>query len=670
MTEVTKEIIKLQVGGFRYPVTTWLEGKSRYFQFGFNRTLMEEIKSMDGAKWHGYDDPNPRKLWSVSENQQNEFQLSFLKGENPYAIYDAPLDDVIQSIPKSRMDHRAGVWRALFKHQPVMAAHILVRKQCIIAGEMGTAKTLACMIAMEKAIEPLDFTPECWYVAPRSALAAVQRDWATWGGQVIPEWLTYEGLVKRMKNWQPGQRAPFWITFDESSKLKNITSQRSQAAKAVADGIRTDWGNDGYVTLMTGSPAPKSPADWHSQCLIAKPGFLKEGDIHKFKRRLAVIVMKESFDGGSYPQILSWRNSEKICDKCGKLEDDEIHHPELALDANAHVFKPSVNEVAKLYERLKGLVVVYFKKDCLDLPDKHYRIIECKPAPSTLRAASLIVKGSKTVIGGLTLLRELSDGFQYNEKATGQDVCPLCKGKKTIDQPQEIEGSCPNCNDLLPAHIGQACGKHVPQMQMVPQSCPTCGGIGTITHFDREIIEVPCPKEDALVDLLDEYDDVGRTIIFAGFTGSIDRCVKICQRLKWAVIRMDQGKTSIYDSEGQLITDRDFLSIFQDKKELYPKVAFIAHPKSGGMGLTLTASPVAIYYSNTFDAEDRIQSEDRHHRPGMDLNKGATIIDLIHLPSDLKIMANLKAKRELQSLTLGDFSKILETTNANDSRNV
>ena len=96
--------------------------------------------------------------------------------------------------------------------------------------------------------------------------------------------------------------------------------------------------------------------------------------------------------------------------------------------------------------------------------------------------------------------------------------------------------------------------------------------------------------------------------------------------------------------------------------EKYPKLAFIGQPGAAGMGLNLTASPVIIYYSNDFNAESRIQSEDRVHRTGMDINRSPTIIDIINLESDRKILENLKVKRDLQNMTLGVFSEIMKTT--------
>ena len=46
---------------------------------------------------------------------------------------------------------------------------------------------------------------------------------------------------------------------------------------------------------------------------------------------------------------------------------------------------------------------------------------------------------------------------------------------------------------------------------------------------------------------------------------------------------------------------------------------------------------------------------------GMDTNRGATIIDLIHLPTDDYVLANLQKKRELQDISLGQIVEAIET---------
>ncbi len=663
MTEV-----KLTVGRERITGKIWTEqvgrlGERLFFQFPFHRPLINEIKSMKGNTWHQYVEGDGRKLWSVEICERNKFQLAYLMGKKPYARYDAPLDESIVT-NRTRYNHAKQKVFDLFGHQPKMIAHLVQRRQCILAGEMGTTKTLSAIIGMEilnqEFLHKHGYERRWYYVAPKSALRAVEREFIIWGGPKNVDFMTYEKLVKLMKEWPSGTKPWPGLILDESSKVKNHQSQRAQAAQSLADGIRRDWEDDAVVWLMTGTPAPKSPLDWWAQAEIACPGFIKEGDIFKFKKRLAIIGEGKTADGGSYPTLLSWRDSEDKCDQCGKLKSDPVHLLQ-ALYQDEHEFVPSKNEIAILYERLKGLVEIFFKKDCLDLPDKMYRTIELKPSQSTLRAASLIQKSSATVIEGLTRLRELSDGFQYNQEKIGKKTCPECQGAKEIERPVETPNTCPFCSQgEKQVYINpEQCLNHQPEYHNEFGPCFTCGGMGEVDDFKRTVSEVASPKDSALLDLLDEYEDVGRVVIYAGFTAAIDRCCRVCTKCGWHVIRIDQGKESILDDKGGPLPIKDYIGMFQDQLEKYPRVAFVAHPGSAGMGLTLTASPVIIYYSNDFNGENRTQSEDRIHRPGMDPNRGATIIDLVHLPSDQKVIDNLKAKRSLELMSMGDLEIIL-----------
>jgi len=94
--------------------------------------------------------------------------------------------------------------------------------------------------------------------------------------------------------------------------------------------------------------------------------------------------------------------------------------------------------------------------------------------------------------------------------------------------------------------------------------------------------------------------------------------------------------------------------------EKIPRLCFVGHPQAGGMALTLTASPTELFYSNCFNGEARMQAEDRFHRAGMDVNRGARIIDLIHLPSDKLVLENLKKKKRLQDLTMGELEAAMK----------
>jgi SNF2 family DNA or RNA helicase len=83
---------------------------------------------------------------------------------------------------------------------------------------------------------------------------------------------------------------------------------------------------------------------------------------------------------------------------------------------------------------------------------------------------------------------------------------------------------------------------------------------------------------------------------------------------------------------------------------------FVGNPKTGGYGLTLTAASIVVYFSNSFDLEVRLQSEDRAHRIGQ--TKSVTYIDLITPKSvDEKIVQALRDKIDIATQVMGEELK-------------
>ncbi|KKK93580.1 hypothetical protein LCGC14_2691430, partial [marine sediment metagenome] len=75
-------------------------------------------------------------------------------------------------------------------------------------------------------------------------------------------------------------------------------------------------------------------------------------------------------------------------------------------------------------------------------------------------------------------------------------------------------------------------------------------------------------------------------------------------------------------------------------------------------GITLTASPSLFFFSNTFNAEDRLQFAQRIQ--GLGQNRGATIIDVVHLDIDQYILDNLTKKVDLLHLTMGKLRETVQ----------
>ena len=76
-------------------------------------------------------------------------------------------------------------------------------------------------------------------------------------------------------------------------------------------------------------------------------------------------------------------------------------------------------------------------------------------------------------------------------------------------------------------------------------------------------------------------------------------------------------------------------------------------PQTGGYGITLTQANTVVYYSNGYDLEKRLQSEDRAHRIGQ--KKSVTYVDLMADDTvDEKIVKALRKKINIASEVLGE----------------
>jgi len=145
-----------------------------------------------------------------------------------------------------------------------------------------------------------------------------------------------------------------------------------------------------------------------------------------------------------------------------------------------------------------------------------------------------------------------------------------------------------------------------------------------------------------LMDVLEETE--GKAIIWAHYQYDITAIIN-------AVVKK-YGPGSIVDYYGLTPQDERQPNIkrFQDD----PKCRFIVGtPSTGGYGITLTAANTVIYYSNGYDLEKRLQSEDRAHRIGQ--KKSVTYVDIMADDTvDEKIVKALRKKINIASEVLGE----------------
>lgn len=81
---------------------------------------------------------------------------------------------------------------------------------------------------------------------------------------------------------------------------------------------------------------------------------------------------------------------------------------------------------------------------------------------------------------------------------------------------------------------------------------------------------------------------------------------------------------------------------------------FVANPAAAGEGLTLHMAKTVVYYNSTYKLGDRLQSEDRAHRAGMD-DRPVQYIDIVAAGTiDRAILRALRTKVDLAAQVTGD----------------
>ena len=179
------------------------------------------------------------------------------------------------------------------------------------------------------------------------------------------------------------------------------------------------------------------------------------------------------------------------------------------------------------------------------------------------------------------------------------------------------------------------------QIMRLQQIC-----LGSLTDDDGDVHPLKSNRQSELMSICEEIQ--GKAIIWATWTQDI-RSIAEALRDRFGVEAVATLHGETPDSDRQQIVDA-----FQDRQS---ELRFIVgHPKTGGYGLTLTAANTVIYYSNSYDLELRLQSEDRAHRIGQE-NK-VTYIDLISPKTiDEKIVTALRNKIKIADLVLGEDAR-------------
>ena len=249
-------------------------------------------------------------------------------------------------------------------------------------------------------------------------------------------------------------------------------------------------------------------------------------------------------------------------------------------------------------------------------------------------------------IVGFRRLDELTEKLQEHSYRVRKEDCldlpDKVYVKREVELTKEQTSAYTQMKHLALARLGSgelATTQNVlTQIMRLQQIC-----CGHLTDDDGTIHEVKSNRLSSLLDICDEIQ--GKAIIWATWSMDI-RSITEALRDRFSVLSVSPLHGETPDSERQQIVES-----FQDRQS---ELRFIVgHPRTGGFGLTLTAATTVIYYSNSYDLELRLQSEDRAHRIGQ-TNKG-TYIDLISPKTiDEKIVNALRGKIKIADQILGE----------------
>lgn len=164
---------------------------------------------------------------------------------------------------------------------------------------------------------------------------------------------------------------------------------------------------------------------------------------------------------------------------------------------------------------------------------------------------------------------------------------------------------------------------------------------GFIKLEDGSFIDLPNPRLEAMKDVLESID--GPVIIWAMFNRDIKNIMEA----------LGDDAVSYYGATTSDQREANKLAFLSGKARY-----FVSNPAAGGTGLNLQgACHHTIFYTNSFNAVNRWQAEDRVHRIGT--TETCTYIDLVCRGSnDNRVLANLRDKKSLSDMAIDEIRKL------------
>ena len=249
------------------------------------------------------------------------------------------------------------------------------------------------------------------------------------------------------------------------------------------------------------------------------------------------------------------------------------------------------------------------------------------------------------IVGGYKRLDELADSLKKFSYRVLKEDCLDLPPKVYIQREVELSDEQRQIySTMKSAALASLKGKMATAPHVLTQlmrlhqiSC------GHLKNDDDTITEIKNNRMSELLDVLDEVE--GKVIIWANYVYDIKQIVK--------AISKKFGEDSIVQYYGAIDAETRQKNIVKFQDPDSDARFFVGNPQTGGYGITLTAANNVIYYSNGYDLEKRLQSEDRAHRIGQ--KKSVTYVDFITPKTvDEKIVKALRKKMNIATEIMGE----------------
>lgn len=285
-------------------------------------------------------------------------------------------------------------------------------------------------------------------------------------------------------------------------------------------------------------------------------------------------------------------------------------------------YKVRKKSVPKILEKIKPFCI-HVTNEHLKLPPSIYKTVSIDQTPEQLKLLTDLKEEFRTEFGKV----KIDTQFVFAILSRSLQIC----NGFIQDSKEEAETTCAYCNYRSEDN----------KVKHRPFLCVRCGGT---KHKEQKLEVVPCNKDEALFDLLEDIDIYqNKVVIWFDFVYPVNKIAYFLKKQKIPVLTL----TGATDNPNLVVNQ------FQRTKRYNVLLATL---KKASESITLTGAKYAIYYGSNWSGDLRQNSEARIRRKGSEHHESIIYTDLITKNSvEGAVYKCLKQKSDLISTLKTDF---------------